>query len=467
MRKLIRDIHEGKNLEKNLPAYRDQVVRVYSDYAALELTFSAYILVEEQQEEQRDLAAGEASALERVKQALGDLGGARASYGEIQESMERLREDIAAKMDFFTAYTDRLICYEYVLNRLELKYIPAKELDRELAGFNEDEYFRELMLYLFGTDDQSVVRDRVHTVIGQIPVHMTKNKLFEKIGEALTLQKGGSRQELETFLYMLRTSAMLYEPSYEKGQYPSFEEPVSRLEQADYTSLTKEQYEELTELLAQGSQAIHELTDFYYSLQKVANCICALCRMLPFAEEEESRLLKAQRAIWCCLAKGEYREEMLTPLEGRIESCVEQSSYLESVLFEIRASYGKEVEEQGLTPFIQAAAVAANLLSDSLFIDLNPAEEGEPVTEEYLRGKQEEFFEELSDMFSRVSRPVKRAIMGKLLEKLPMFPASTEEMQEYIRVNLFGCQDRAEKCIVLMILWDLMQEEKEWNSGLD
>ena len=138
MRKLIRDIHEGKNLEKNLPAYRDQVVRVYSDYAALELTFSAYILVEEQQEEQHNLAAGEASALERVTQALGDLGGARASYGEIQESMERLREDIASKMDFFTAYTDRLICYEYVLNRLELKYIPAKELDRELAGFNED-----------------------------------------------------------------------------------------------------------------------------------------------------------------------------------------------------------------------------------------------------------------------------------------------------------------------------------------
>ncbi|MCH5264375.1 MAG: hypothetical protein J1F02_00635 [Lachnospiraceae bacterium] len=466
MKQLIQDIHKGKNLEKNLAAYKEQAVRIYSNYTMLELTFSAYVLVEGLQEEQQNLAVQEASMVEPVLQALRELGEGARSCGDIQQDMERLRRDIAERMDFFTAYTDRLICYEYVLNRMELKYLPEKELNKELSAFDEEEYFKALMLYLFQSEDQSVIRDKIHTVVGQIPVHMTKNKLFEKIGEAISLHKGGSRQELETFLYMMKTSAMIYEPAYETGGYPAFEEPVRRLEQADYTALTEEQYKELVTLLGQAGKAIHELTDFYYSLQKVVNCIYAMCLMLPYSSEE-SRLVKAGKAIWCCLARREYREEMLIPLEGRIEEYVGQSSYLESVLFEIKASYKEELKKFGLTGFFSDAAVTANLLSDSLFIDLELAAEEEPVEEAYLRKKQEELFDELSRKFSGVSRPVKRAIMGKLLEKLPMFPANTGEMEEYIRINLFGCQDKAEKCIVLMILWDIMQEEREWRELLD
>ena len=58
-----------------------------------------------------------------------------------------------------------------------------------------------------------------------------------------------------------------------------------------------------------------------------------------------------------------------------------------------------------------------------------------------------------------VSRPVKRAVMGQVLEKLPLMFEKAEEVLEYIQVNLMGCQDKAEKCVVMMILQDLINEE--------
>ncbi len=44
--------------------------------------------------------------------------------------MNHLRDEITDKMDVLTAYTDRMICYEYVLNRMELKYLSRKNCQR-------------------------------------------------------------------------------------------------------------------------------------------------------------------------------------------------------------------------------------------------------------------------------------------------------------------------------------------------
>lgn len=102
-------------------------------------------------------------------------------------------------MDVLTAYTDRMICYEYVLNRMELKYLSKKELSEKLAAFEEEEYMKMLEGYLFGSKDQKVALDKIRLIMGQIPVHMTKNKLFERIGEALTLYQDGDKRHWMAF----------------------------------------------------------------------------------------------------------------------------------------------------------------------------------------------------------------------------------------------------------------------------
>lgn len=461
MKKLIHDLHNGKNVIRNLNVYRDLAVQTYSEYGTLELTFSAYMLVEKIMEENTQSTKQETKAIEAVLQALGEIAKETCDYDKVIARMKTLREEITAKMDLFTAYTDRLICYEYVLNRMELKYVSEKELNNILKSFHEEEYMARLSSYLFADKDQSVVRDKLRLVIGQVPVHMTKNKLFEKISEALTLYKDGDRSSLDDFVYMLRTSAMVYEPQRYVGEYKEIEDKLARLSSADYSDMSEEEYEEMATILEQAAESMHEMTDFYYSLQKVVNDIYAMCLVLPYVEEE-SKLLKAGRSIWTCLALREYRDEMLMPLEGRIEESVEKSSYLESVLYEIKSVYKEEIDSLGLAQFFEDFALVANLLSDSLFIDLDKAVKEEVADVAYVQQCTDKLLDELSEKMSQMSRPVKRAVMGQILEKLPMMFQNTDEVHEYLRINLLGCSNKAEKAVVMTMLWDLIQEEQDW-----
>ena len=174
------------------------------------MTFSAYSLLED---EIQVLNADEKEKmLSQVKQAIGRLADESCDYAALGEKMSHLRDEITDKMDVLTAYTDRMICYEYVLNRMELKISFQERIVRETGAFEEEEYMKMLEGYLFGSKDQKVALDKIRLIMGQIPVHMTKNKLFERIGEALTLYQDGDKSALDGFLYMVRTSAMLYEP---------------------------------------------------------------------------------------------------------------------------------------------------------------------------------------------------------------------------------------------------------------
>ena len=125
------------------------------DYGTLEMTFSAYSLLED---EIQVLDADEKEKmLSQVKQAIGCLADESCDYAALGEKMSHLRDEITDKMDVLTAYTDRMICYEYVLNRMELKYLSKKELSEKLAAFEEEEYMKMLEGYLFGSKDQKAV----------------------------------------------------------------------------------------------------------------------------------------------------------------------------------------------------------------------------------------------------------------------------------------------------------------------
>lgn len=457
MRRLIQEIHNGKNLKSNLKKYKEMAVPVYAEYTALELTFSAYTMVQVIVEEKTEIAEKENRILEKIFGALGTLGSG-AGEAELIDQMRRLRQEITDKMDLFTSYTDRLLVYEYALNRMEYRYLPEKELSQKLARMDEAAFMQRLSAYLFSEKDQSVIHERIRQVIGQVPVHMTRNKFFQQIREAMTLYQDADRVTLENFIYMVRTASLVYEPKKYVGEYPAFEVVLRQLETADYADMDPDAYETLAGLLEEGARQILEVTDFYYNLQKVVNGIYAMCLIRPY-EENESRLVRACRSIWVCLARKEYQDEMLSPLEGRIEELLERSSHLETVLFEIKSSYQDELESLGLVSFYADFARVANLLSDSLFIDLDRAADEEKADPAYVQKRTEELVTELSGKLDEMPRPVRRAVMGQVIEKLPMMFENTEQIQQYIQVNLMGCQDKAEKYASMLLLRDLMSDE--------
>ena len=149
MKRLLQELHQGKNLDKNLKEYKELALETYEAYSVLELTFSAYGLVEEISEDKELAEDAGKGQFEKIKQGLLKLSDPAADYAKLGQEMEELRSRITEKMNLFTAYTDRLIVFEYVLNRMEYQYLSEKERKDKLNGIKQEEFLQKLQRYLF------------------------------------------------------------------------------------------------------------------------------------------------------------------------------------------------------------------------------------------------------------------------------------------------------------------------------
>ena len=291
-----------------------------------------------------------------------------------------------------------------------------------------------------------------------MPVRFTKAKFYERLAETLTLYRDGDKSSLDSFLYMIKTSAMLYEPNDYQHNYPDFMQFIEKMDCCDYNDLSEEEYNQIVLELEEKAKDIHEITDFYYTLQRVVNGIYAvlICRK---HDEGYSAIVRDSLEVLQAILDKKASDEMLVPFEGKIERYVEQTSYLESVLFEIRSSYQKELKDLSYVTLFDDLVTVANLLSGSLFIDVETENKDEVVDNSYVTKVTEELTDELDAKFATSTKPVKRAIMGMVLEKLPMIFKNSEEVEKYVRSNLFDCTDKVEKAAVLEILSNLMKEE--------
>nr|MBP3598662.1 hypothetical protein [Eubacterium sp.] len=458
IRKLIKNIDRGIALRKNLPEYGRVLSDTYLDYAAIELTFSAYMLSE---------IVVEDSIVSEVERDLYDqvVAQLRALLeGEsVIEEITKLRAQITTIMDGFTSYTDQLVGYEYVLKRKKLKHQPEDDVIAEVKRMNEEEFLQNLMAYLVGNRDQSIVRDRLQMLMGQIPVHMTKQKLLEKVKEALSLYQGSDKVSLDNFVYMIRSSAMLHKAKAGVASAEHIEAFIEQLATVDLVEMTDERYGELAKELEEVTEEIVALTDYYFALQKVVNGIYALALARKNQTKESSLYVDCKEILWN-IAKGGLDDSGLVKLEGKIENCVEKCGYLEAVLYEVTNSYRDLLQELGLLEMFGEYEAISSLLSDSLFIDLEKVQDDTEVDAEMIKKIYAELSDEMSKMFAGMQRPLRKAIMATVLEKLPVDFSNTSQIEEYIRTNLFGCQDFSEKSVVLLELQEQMTEASEWRS---
>ena len=463
IKKLIRDIDRGTDLEKNLPVYGEILLDTYLNYASVELTLSAYLL-SETFSEYSDISEDESRQYDEVMKLMKEgLSEDDSRLTQTISAAGAMRDRITEVMEVYTSYTDRLICYEYVLKRKRLQFTEDKELLENLKAVNEEEFLARWMSFVVGNKDQSIVRDRIQTMMGLLPVHMTKNKLLERVKEALTLYREGDVSALEGFVYMIRSAAMLHRPDDSIISNQEIGSFLKRLEKTDFSRLEAESYGELSEELEKVSEKILRITDFYYSLQKVVNGTMALC-LARIHNPEKTEVFETCKNILESVAAGKSGEEELVRLEGKIEVYVEKTSFLEAVLFEVKSSYGGLLGELGLQKQFEDCALIANLLSDSLFIDIDAVNEKAVVDDEMVKRVSAELTGELSEMLGSLERPVKKAVMAAVLEKLPADFSNTKEIETYICTNLFGCQDFSEKGAVLIELEELMDEAVEWRE---
>lgn len=454
MKKLIKEIKMGKNLEENIKKYVYGLAGLYYQQAFVESAYNYYSFYEEIMEKGADRK-------DLIEELLpGAQKGARAlisGSGEWKDAIEALdagRRQIMKKMEVLTAFTDRLQVYEYVINRIEKRY---EEKTQETI--DENEFCQALAQYIFSIKDNIVINESVKEVLAQLPVRMTKTRYFELIRNSLSLYKGSDQESAQSYLYMLRTSAMLYQPEGIDEYFPEFMEILKEFEEADYNNLTKDEFLKLEGDMEEMAGSLLKLTDLYVMAQGLYNSLYGGILSMTLREDDMS--FEGQeygqnvfRAVYEALEKGEEIkpdeiEESLVKMEGFQEKTLSDLHIYEGALEDI-----KDMAKEEAAIFSKIG----KLMSSSLFASLEEEKEILPADEGYIKRVTEELIEELCVLFKEKPQIVKRAVMAGTLSKIPVFFASANEVLDYIKNSLEQCRDYGEKYGSIEILSRMMEE---------
>ena len=222
------------------------------NYSFIRMTLNFYTCYEMMAEKTGEPAEETLALYDRY---LGSLGSFLEGFLEkketfeketLLEELEELRQDTIKEMEKLTAYTDIFQAYEYVMNRVEGRFMP------QLVGKkpeNTDAFMEEILNYLTQDSDPSGFHERFQLVVSQLPVRFTKNKFFALIQEGLSIYKGAPEAGLDDMIYVLRCEALLNRPKEGteswKELYPFLEE----FNQTDFKTLEAAEYYHLSSKL--------------------------------------------------------------------------------------------------------------------------------------------------------------------------------------------------------------------------
>lgn len=459
---VIKDISKGKNIEDNLSVYAAEASHIYSKSALVELAFEYFLAYDTSESGMNPFLAEPSPEKDFIWAAISDIAEGRpVRYSE--EDIREVRAVLSEKMEVITTYVDRLIVYEYVLNRLEAGFtMSEEELDKALLGYNKEEYSKELLSYVFSDNDQAALNDRLHDVLGQLPVRMSRMHYMELIKNSLGLYSESDTDSLDGYVYMLRTVAMLYEPEGMDKYYTDFADMTEEFANADYSHMDKDYYTILSERLSGMSNDVRCISDALMVYQKMINMIYMYvinpCDDYDDHCETAVNIIKAVNDLYKIDADDTdfYEVEgMLHGLEGVPERLYEQKIKVEAVYEDVVNAHADKISECGLKEMYDRLDLSSLLYSSSIFVSLDK-KEAKPVTEEYLEEVTESLLDDIKTAFKKYNRYVIRAVMALTLSNLPVFFTDASEVLAYIESSLDKCSDKSELIALREIMNDFI-----------
>ena len=459
---VIKDISKGKDIESNLSAYASEASKVYAKSALVELAFEYFLAYDTSESGMNPFVAEPSPEKDFIWAALSDVAeGRTVRYSE--EDIREVRAVLSEKMEVITTYVDRLIVYEYVLNRLEAGFtMSEEEMEEALLGYNKEEYSKELLNYIFSDNDQAALNDRLHDVLGQLPVRMSRMHYMELIKNSLGLYSESDTDSLDGYIYMLRTVAMLYEPEGIDKHFTDFAEMIEEFAKADYSHMDKDYYTILSDRLSGLANDVRCISDALMVYQKMINMIYMYV-INPSDDydkicETAVDIIKAVNDLYNTDADDAdfYEVEgMLHGLEGVPERLYEQKLNMEAVYEDIVNTHGDIILSCGLKDSYDRLGLSSLLYSSSIFVSLEK-KETKAVTEEYLTEVTDSLLNDIKTGFKKYDRYVIRAVMALTLSNLPIFFTDVEEVLVYIESSLEKCGDKSELIALREIMNDFI-----------
>lgn len=464
---LIKEINQGKNLEKNLPHYLNELMTLHNNGANYSMTFHYYTFVEMLIENDFSDIEGFMDAYSVVKKSIDACYGENVTVEELNlctKELDELRESIIGKMKILTAYTDVFQIYEYIINRLEGKY----SVTRYTA--DNEEFASKILQYIFAEKDSATVNAKIQEVVGQLPVRMTKTRFLDLVKDSLSIYNGSDKSSVETFLYMVRTGATLDRPEGFDSEYPALTQYKELFDKADYKNLTMDEYVDLKIALEKAVNLLEHIAEAYYTMQEVINDVYAVLLTKPYANMPDTISTFASDMPICAKIIRELNEinvmeeslipakstRLLSELEGKQERLLEIRNVAESIFFDVEANQKSLLEGMMLSSATSCIDRVIKLQSNSIFVELDR----EPVLgvadDLYMKRTEKQLLNEMNDLLSSSSQIVSRAIMGNVLCKLPVFFNNQNEVSDYVKNSLESCKDEAEKSACIQLLQEII-----------
>lgn len=465
---LCNQIKKGKLLEENIPMLFHTMADQYNTYAGINLAMQYSTFYEFYLEDSENWSKEAKNITTKINKIIQDniLQQANTDHKKIVGKVDQLRKEIMKRMNYLSKYIDVFQIYEYVLNRTEYRFKPE-----EVISIDNDEFAKEVLRYIFDTEDNVVINAKLMEIVGQLPVRMAKQKYYDIVKESLGNYIGAEQSSLNTYLYMIRTTAMLQLEDGMQTEYPKLWEQKQTLASLKYKDMTIEEFKKAEQILKNATAFLDIESSVYYSLQEIINEVYAILLTSTYTGNGETdtsvlnvtinRILGEVNTLFLSKEKAKPEETLwlqFESIEGVQEELSDGFMTTDDTLNEIDNNHGELVESLTLDPYLNTLLRTRKLLSDSLFIDLDEIAVESKVEERQIYLEAEKLQDELEALFESHDRMIVRAVMASTLSHMPVFFKNHTEVMDYVRYSLERCNDPYEKAACVEIMKVIMSE---------
>ncbi|HHT88902.1 MAG TPA: hypothetical protein GX002_07830 [Clostridiales bacterium] len=468
LKAIYKDLLNNNNLHDNIPKALQTAVDKYYTYAIVRLALFYYTYYEMYCDEKGNWS-------DNLHEYIGSINGL-ISEGILQakgnEDIEKLirqiddiRKNVSAEMEILTLYVDLFKIYEYALNRIEYRFKKTDHIE------DDEEFARMVLRYIFDSEDNVIVNDRIQDIIGQLPIRITRKKYFDYLRSGFNMLAGASTDVWKTLLYIIRSSADLDIKQDTKDAYPMLWDKKEKLENLDYKEITKDEYEAAALVIQEAAEYLQIETTAFYGLAEIVNEVYTLLLCIPYMKSEEMvnseqrdaafHILRSINEAFLEEKQDDLPSEILNKfevLEGVQEYMEHELIRLEDVLYHIDEQHKSLISSLETEKMLQALLQCKVLHSGSLFADMDDLDSDSSPDSEGLSREVEKLIKELDDKFQRSDRMIIRAIMANTIDKIPVFFDTHTEIMEYVLYALNRCTDIPEKYASIEIIKSFMEQ---------
>lgn len=437
VRKLKKEIH----FKETVKEYSDFMNQNYKEFAyiRLALLYDTYfeVLADTKDAEEKI----NPSYLKTLNEVIKKVFFAETEEKDL-EVIERLRDEIIEDMKILTAFVDQFQVYEHMLNRIYYQFEEVEEVAVDVL-------IQEMFTYIFADKDNVIINDKIRSLMYELPVRMTKNKFFEHIFDAMDIYKGTSQEGIDSFLYMIKTTAGILCPEGFKERYPEISNTLKQFDEMEYATISKEDFERLKELRDDISLELTERVNLLVQLQEIVNHVYVLILTKDYSVPDMKEFHAAKeiiqrinRAFYDENSESLELEAYFVELEGKQESIYEEIQVSEGMIYDLLTNSKEKLSEYELLHTMEKVNLVMNLLSDSIFMEFDDEKAVSMVDADFLATEKNRLSEEFTRLFETHERAYNQSVMAMVLSKLPVIFNSQSEMKEYFEHTLSRCNNK-------------------------